>query len=911
MPSRRDMLKLMAASLALAGCDGPQEEARTYVERPEGVVPGRPQHYATAWVLDGIAQPVVATCREGRPVKLEGNPDHPASGGVTDAFTQAAILQLYDPDRSSLLRKGGAVAAWTALEGELARRAEGWRRNRGKGLAILTGAVTSPTLLRQLTALGRMYPLGAWYAFEPVDGANRAAGLRQAFGRRLDAHMLLERARVVVSLDDDLLGPGPRQALYARRWAKARVAGDQQVFAAESVPGLLGCQADYRIAAAPSRQVALLAALAGQAAELSEAEAAWVQAAQGALALGRGHCLVAVGPHLPAAAHAVAAGLNADLEAAVAYTEALAAPRPGLDALAKAIDDGAVDTLVVVDANPVYAAGPGFAARLVKVPLSIHAGMYDDETAALCSWHLPLAHPFETWGDARAADGTATLIQPLVRPLKAGWSPQGLLAALAGRFDLSPRDIVRDSWGRLTEAAWSEALKRGFVDVTAAKPLQLPPPRPARALTPAAGQGVEVVVRPSAMVWDGRLANNAWLHEVGDPLTKIVWDNAASLSPATAARLGVNDGDKVRVGGIVLPVAVMPNHADEVVGLTLGYGRRRAGRVGSGVGVDVTPLVDASFATVERAVGHVELARLQTTQRMHGQPLVAVVAARGAEVAYKPETDESLFPPWHQPGHAWGMVIDQDLCIGCNTCVVACQAENNIPVVGRHDVGMGRAMHWIRVDRYHQGDMTHFQPVPCMHCDHAPCEIGCPVHAAVHSSEGINQQVYNRCIGTRTCAVYCPYEVRRFNFLTYSHEPEELPRLQRNPEVTVRGRGVMEKCTYCIQRIEAARIDAEVANRPLARDSVTPACAQACPTGTIVFGDLADPESRVSAARGSPRNYALLPELNTRPRTTYLARVRRDTPSPLMGEGRGGGDVSEHSPAAPPPAPALPTRGKE
>lgn len=885
MASRRDVLKLMAASMTLAGagCDGPQKDARTYVERPEGIVPGLPNHYATAWLLEGIAQPVIATCREGRPIKLEGNPDHPASNGVTDVFTQAAILQLYDPDRSSLLRKGGMTATWNLLAGELARRAEDWRRTKGRGLVVLSGAVTSPTLLRLLARLGRQYPEMGWYAHEPVGQGNRAVGLQSAFGRPVEARPCLDKARVVVSFDDDLLGPGPSQTLNAWRWRAARLTGrqgqPQQIFAVEAVPGLLGTQADGRMAVAPSRQLALLAALAGQDVSLTGEEAAWLERAWRALEGARGQCLVAVGPHLPAEAHALAALLNHRFGGVAEYSAPLAPPRPGMAELIKAMDAGQVETLLILDANPVYSWGGEFAARLVKLPLSIHSGLYDDETGALAKWHLPLAHPFELWGDARAADGTVTLLQPLVRPLKQGFSPQALLAALAGRFDLDARRMVRETWKSLPDEAWADALRRGFLPDSA--PPSKPPaePRAVAVRVAPAGPGVEAVVRPSAMVWDGRLANNAWLQEVGDPLTKIAWGNAALLSPNTAAALGLKDGDRVRLtaGGtdLVLPVAVLEHQADGVVGLQRGYGRRRAGRVGDGVGVDVLPLMRAGRVVLEAAGSRGELARVQTTQRMHAQPLVALVSAADAPVSHKREPEESLFEAWPKQGHAWGMVIDQDLCIGCNACVVACQAENNVPVVGRDDVAMGRAMHWIRIDRYEDGGLTHFQPVPCMQCDNAPCEIACPVHASVHSSEGINQQVYNRCIGTRTCASYCPYEVRRFNFFTYSHSKAELPRLQRNPEVTVRGRGVMEKCTYCIQRIEATRIEAEIRNQPMPRDAVTPACAQACPTQVIVFGDLNDAHSRVRDARASPRNYALLPELNTHPRTTYLARVRR------------------------------------
>ena len=901
--SRRDLLRLSAASLAamgLAGCQ-PSGEALPYVEMPEGTVPGRPGHYATAWRLGGWAQPVIATTQVGRPTKLEGNPDHPACRGASDLFTQAAILGLYDPDRSQVLRHGAADASWDDLMAELVRRMPDWRAD--GGLAVVTGSVTSPTLAAQMAELGRRYPRTSWHLCEPLAETQRAAGLKLAFGRRLDQHYRLDRATAIVSLDEDLLGFGPTQTLHSLHWGEGRRAGraggrPPVVLVAESVPGLLGARADRRLAGPAGRMGALLAGLAarlgqGEApAGLSPDEAAFCDAAATLLRQHGATGLVTVGAHLAPELHAVACRLNYALGAAgrtVLYSPPLTVPAPlpetGLAALARSVAAGRVEALLVLDANPVYAAPADldFAALLAKVPFTLHAGTALDETAHACRWHVPLLHPFEDWSDARAVDGTLTVIQPLIRPITGGRSIHTLLAALMGRFDAHPRDIVRAAHGDLDDGRWMEVLRRGLVANSAPAPVDPGPPAEIRLPPPMPPGAVEAVIRPDPRVWDGRLANISWLQEVGDPLSKLTWGNAATLSPSLARRVGVAEGEvlAVEAGGrrIEAPVVILPDQAPQTVGLTLGYGRRHAGAVGDDLGYDANRLRTAAEPWVIGGLRltptgrKVELARLQLTKTMEDHNPVRLVQAFGQSAAAEPASHKALWGDWPVGRHAWAMSIDLDLCTGCNACVVACQAENNVPVVGRSEVARGRAMHWVRLDRYYHDDTTLFQPVPCQHCEEAPCEVGCPVYAAVHSSEGINQQVYNRCIGTRTCESFCPYKVRRFNFFTYAAVRKPLD-AQYNPEVTVRGRGVMEKCTYCIQRIEAARIRAGVENREMRGDEVVPACAQACPTRVITFGDLTEAEGAVAGLRRDPRSYALLGQLNTRPHTTYQARIR-------------------------------------
>jgi Fe-S-cluster-containing dehydrogenase component len=751
-----------------------------------------------------------------------------------------------------------------------------------------------------------------------VGFGQRLGGTGLAFGRPLDVHYRLDRSAVIVSFEADPLGPGPSQVRYAGQWAARRRAfqadgGTVRLLVAESTPSLTGAMAGSRLPVAAARLPALLAALAGRlgtdgpevdGAALDEREQGWAETAAAALTAHKGRGLLAVGAHLPEDMQASAHRINHALGNAgqtVVYSEpadpAAASEDDGLKALAEAMAEGDVETLLILGSNPAYTAPTDldFVALLDRVPLRIHAGLYYDETAAHCHWHIPLAHPLESWSDGRAVDGTATILQPTVKPLFGGRSVHELLATLNGRLSATAYELVRETWApTLDEDGWRQALSDGFVADTGATP-ETPAPQESwqrRAAPAAAGSGLEVVFRPDPCVWDGRLANLAWLQELPKPLTKLTWDNVIAISAATAEALHLADGDEAEltVAGRSLrgPVWILPGQAAPTVTVFLGYGRKRAGRVGSDVGYDAYAVRTSdspwhvSAVELRKTGRRLVLATTQGHATMAGEEFVRVVASPQTEAAPAEEPDlPSFYPEWDYPAYAWAMAIDLDLCIGCNACVIACQAENNIPVVGKEQVEAGREMHWIRVDRYYEGDperpeRTLFQPVPCMHCEKAPCEVGCPVNATVHGPEGLNQMIYNRCVGTRTCASYCPYKVRRFNFFEYGATDVPSLMAQRNPNVTVRARGVMEKCTYCVQRISAARIEAKKEGRAIRDGEVVTACQAACPTQAIVFGNAADPDAAVSRRKRSPREYTLLRELNTRPRTTYLARIGAD-----------------------------------
>jgi molybdopterin-containing oxidoreductase family iron-sulfur binding subunit len=909
--NRRELLRVMGASLALAGVAGcssrRSDEAIPYVNRPEDAVEGRSGSYATAVTFAGYAQPVVATTHAGRPTKLEGNPDHPASRGATSLHNQAAILDLYDPDRSQAPLLKGETASWSDFDTMMAKLRRQWATNGGAGLALLIGPTSSPTLIRQLGELAKALPNARIHGFDPLEDFRRNA-TSSLFGRPLDIVPDLSRARVVVSLDDDLLGPGPAQVANVRAWAARRgekvpAAERVRLLMAETTPTQTGAAALRRLAIVPSRLPLIAAAVAfhlgaGPAPEggLSPQEAAWATEAARALAGARGASLVSAGAHAPQTMQALAFRLNealGNVGQTIHYAEPIlfAAPAGSLADLARAIAARQVGTLVTLDTNPIYAAPADldFAALYGRVPLTIHAGTHADETAAASHWHLPLPHSLEDWSDARAVDGNATIIQPLVEPLYDSRSVHSLVSGLTGDTVQPPRDIVRATWTTLDDAVWHETLRSGIVPNSAAAPVTAAPAASAPlAYNPVDG-GVEILFRPDPTIWDGRYANNAWLQELGKPLFKTTWENVIAISPAFAERLGAGNGDTLRITSagrsVEGPAWILPGQPEKAVTLFLGYGRRNAGRVGNGIGYDAYSIRTAAApwsapGTVERLPGRTDIAVTQQYQSIdaEGADLVRTVAAAGV-VAEKPEeTDRaSFYPAWQQEEPAWAMAIDLDLCTGCNACAIACQAENNVPVVGKDQVRRGRHMHWLRVDLYHAGGLDHpdtmFQPVPCMHCEQAPCEMGCPVHATVHSPDGLNEMVYNRCIGTRTCSSYCPYKVRRFNWFDYTSKAPAAIQAQRNPDVTVRGRGVMEKCTYCVQRIRGAEVDADKEDRPIREGEVVTACQQACPSNAIVFGNMKDPDSAVAKLRRSPRNYALLGELDTRPRTTYLARL--------------------------------------
>jgi molybdopterin-containing oxidoreductase family iron-sulfur binding subunit len=935
---RREFLKLMSASLALAGLTGcsrePQEAILPYAYAPQGQVAGEPRFYASANVVGGYALGVLVEANMGRPTKIEGNPLHPASLGSTDVFAQAAVLDLWDPDRAQAVTHRGVPSTWDAFAADLQARLRALAPREGDGLRILTRTITSPTLARQMQALLARYPKAQWHAYEPVNRDNVDAGSRLAFDAALDPLHHFDRAAVVLSLDADFLGSGPARVRDARDFVgghatHGRTQASNRLYAVTSTPSLTSAYADHRVAVPASAVEAVARALARlvgvdvDAPQRAVVPQGWLAACAKDLTAHRGASLVVAGTQQPPVVHAIAHAMNATLGnagKAVAYIDRVAASPPdemqSLAALARDMSAANVDTLLVIGGNPVYESPRdiAFADALRHVPASIHLGLYDDETAARCTWHLPAAHWLESWSDARAFDGSVTILQPTIAPLYDGRSAHEVLSMLVDGVARRGYDVVRETWQSTLaagdfEAAWNKALADGLVADSAyaernavMRTSALAPSGLPGVASPDAGN-VEVMFVSDPAVYDGRYANNPWLQELPRPLTKITWDNAALVAPALAARLGLANDDVVALrqgdARIEAPVWVLPGHPDNAVTIALGYGRTRAGRVGDGHGVDAYRLRTSQSAwflpgvTLERTAHRQKLATTQHHHAMEGRDLVrvATLAAFQRDASAvgggKPERAEStLYDPFVYDGYRWAMSVDLGACIGCNACTIACQAENNIPTVGKGEVFRGREMHWIRVDRYYDGRLdaphTYFQPVPCMQCERAPCELVCPVEASVHDHQGINVQVYNRCVGTRFCSNNCPYKVRRFNFLQYSDWTTESLKGQRNPEVTVRMRGIMEKCNYCLQRIENGRITADKENRRVRDGEVVTACQAVCPTRAITFGDLGDPESAVNKRKASPLDYALLRELNTKPRTTYLAKLRN--PNPDLGE---------------------------
>lgn len=929
--SRRRFLQVMGASIALAGlsaCVRPARKIIPYVRQPEALVPGKPLFFATAMPLGGYGTGLLVESHTGRPTKLEGNPDHPASLGAASAIAQAAILGLYDPDRSQGVTHQGAPSSWDRFAQAMAQELASKDTSKGEGIRLLTETVTSPATAAAIDAFLRRYPAARWHQYEPLASHGSIEGAKLAYGEPLDTHYRLDRAKVIVSFEADFLGTGPAALRHARDFAAGRrvsrtSGGMSRLYSLEASPTLTGAMADHRVALRPSELPAAIRAIArglgvpvpSTADEpASPLTAAWIQALVTDLKAHRAASAVLAGPHLPPSIHALVQAMNealGNIGTTVVHTEPVAArPEDPVQALRGLVSDmraGAVDVLVMLGGNPAYAAPAdlGFAGALGKVRHSVHLSLYQDETSALCEWHLPEAHFLEAWGDVRAYDGAVSIVQPAIAPLYGGRSAFEVLGLLNGNSDAEGYDLLRAFWQRRKpglgfEAFWRAALQAGVIPASAAA-LKRPT---RRAVVPefeghkTPPSGLEVVFRADPTVHDGRFANNGWLQELPKPLTQLTWDNAALVAPATATRLGLDSGDVVelthRGRTLRAPIWVMPGHAEETVTLPLGYGRTRAGRVGTGAGFDAYALrtseamwSDGGLA-LRKTGERYPLASTQQHHAMAGRDLVreATLADYRANpgFAHDPVVPlPTLYEPPAAKGHQWGMAIDLNACIGCKACMTACQAENNIPVVGKEQVLRHRAMHWIRVDRYYHGSPANpealFQPVPCMHCEQAPCEPVCPTAATVHSAEGLNDMVYSRCIGTRYCSNNCPYKVRRFNFLQYADDRTPSLKAMRNPDVTVRSRGVMEKCTYCVQRINAARIDAEVEGRPLRDGEVVTACQATCPSRAIVFGDLSDPDSEVSRRKAEPLDYALLGELNTRPRTTYLAKLRNPNPA--------------------------------
>jgi molybdopterin-containing oxidoreductase family iron-sulfur binding subunit len=963
---RRDFLKLMSASLALAGVGActkqPPESIVPYVRQPEEIIPGRPLFFASAIPISGVAQPILAESHMGRPTKIEGNPEHPASLGATDVLTQASVLELYDPDRAQTLTNRGEVRPWGAFLTAVQNALNAQRVRQGAGLRFLTPPITSPALGELMSNILRELPQARWHVFDAVTrpGASATANAYPVFH--------FDGADVIVSLEGDFLGSGPGCVRYARDFANRRRIGPERtemsrLYVIESTPTLTGSKADHRLPLASSaiegfaRQLAAAVGAGSPGAAARDDEARWVAAIAKDLQAHRGRSLVVAGDYQPAAVHAIARAMNdalGNVGTTVTYSAALevASPAGTIAELAQAMDENRVELLVISGGNPAFTAPADlkFAERLAKVPLVAYHGLYPDETANLSHWHLPDVHALESWGDARAYDGTVTLTQPLIAPLYDGRSLYEILSVFTQQVGRRTADIVKDYWSRAhgagiggwtlrdaqgepfknTETFWRRSVHDGFIHGTAlpASSSQLPAssaqpaassPSAERRTPSADGGGLEIIFRPDPRILDGRFANNGWLQELPKPLTKVTWDPTAWVSPRFAEAQGLSNGDLVdlRYRGATarLPVFIVPGHPAESVTVFFGYGRRVAGRVGNAVGdaerFNTFPLrtSDAPWfgrgLEVSKVGENYPIVTVQEHQSMEERHPVRVATLEAYkekpsvihDLGHTPPRTLTLYPEHEYKGYKWGMAIDLTSCTGCGACTVACVAENNIPVVGKSQVGRNREMHWIRVDTYYTGDLDNpqavHQPVPCMQCENAPCEVVCPVAATAHSSEGLNDMVYNRCVGTRYCSNNCPYKVRRFNFLLYADWNTQSFYPQRNPDVTVRSRGVMEKCTYCVQRINQARVDAKREDRSIRDGEIVTACEAVCPADAIVFGDMNDPNSRVSKLKAQERNYGLLEDLNTRPRTTYLAALRNPN-SELEPAGDGAGRTTGH-----------------
>ena len=929
---RRKFLKLMGASLAfggLAACTRqPAEKLVPYVRSPEEVIPGVPQYFASGLTLDGIASGVLVESHTGRPTKIEGNPDHPASLGATDSFAQASVLSLYDPDRSQVVRKTGRISTWSGFLDSITKELERSRLSKGKGLRLLTETVTSPTLAHQIKTVLEQFPGAKWHSFDPVGRDTVRAGGRLAFGETVETRYQIDRARVILSLDADFLSCGPAGLRYAREFSAGRRIRTgrtemNRLYVVESTPTNTGGMADHRLSLKAGRIEGFARAVASKlgidaGGEETGSHDAWIVALVRDLQRNRGQSVVLAGEWQSPEVHALAHAMNhrlGNVGSTVIYTQPVdtgpADQMESLQELVSDIDSGGVELLLILGGNPVYNAPADlrFAEHLSKVKTRVHLSLYEDETSRRCHWHIPEAHPLEMWGDARAFDGTVTILQPLIQPLYSGKSSIDILSVIQGKPGRSGYDILREYWKSRElsddfEKFWRRSLHDGVVPKTALSSRSVKLKGDLRSWNrPEQGEGLEIIFRPDPTVWDGRFANNGWLQELPKPVTRLTWDNAAMISPQTAEKLRLANEDLVELQymgrSVEAPIWILPGHPPDSVTVHLGHGRTHAGHVGNGVGFDAYRLRTSGaswfgYGLRIRKTGKTHrLATSQDHHSMEGRNLVRVGTIGEylenpdliREMAHEdPSPDLTLYNPeeFRSEGYAWGMAIDLNACTGCGACTVACQSENNIPVVGKQEVLNGREMHWIRIDRYYKGDLDdpelYNQPVPCMHCENAPCELVCPVNATVHGQEGLNEMIYNRCVGTRYCANNCPYKVRRFNFLQYADEDTPSLKLRRNPDVTVRARGVMEKCTYCVQRINTSRIEAKKQDRKIRDGEVVTACQGVCPTEAIVFGDINDPESQVSRRKAEKLNYGMLTDLNTRPRTTYLAKLRNPNP---------------------------------
>jgi len=937
--TRRKFLQLMGSMIAMAGLAGctrqPTEKIVPYVKAPEELIPGKPLYYATAISLGGFARGLLVESHMGRPTKIEGNPEHPDSLGAADIISQASVLSLYDPDRSQAITRAGVISTWDSFVSAMNGRLKAQKEKQGAGLRIVTPTVISPTLGYQLANILKKFPLAKWHQYSPINRDNEREGALQAFGEDVTPQYRIEKADVILSLDSDFLNVGAGSIRYARDFASRRKVRDgknakdtmNRLYAVESMPTTTGSMADHRLPMRAGDLETFAFAMAQKLGvslnkkklKLSKEASQWVEAVHKDLLAHRGKSLVIAGKEQSPVVHALAFLMNQALGnhgSTVSYTEPVEVkPENQIASLRDLVQDlerGAVDDLILLETNLVYKAPVDlhFSEALKKAKFRVHLGLYQDETARLCEWHIPQAHYLESWSDARAFDGTASTVQPLIHPLYNGKTAHEMISVLEDRPRMSSHDIVRQYWKSAnpsldSEKAWEKALHDGVIrgsefktkSVALRSDLNLSVESPSRGV-----KEIEVNFRPDPTIGDGDFANNGWLQELPKPLTLLTWDNAALLSPSTAEHFGVSNDDVIELTylgrQINAPVWILPGHAPDSITLNLGYGRKRAGKVGSDIGFNAYELRDSiapDFArgiTIQKTNRKYHLVTTQDHHSMEDRHLVRTTDLDNyshhpefaQHMVHDPKPNETLYKPnEHLKGeYQWGMTIDLNSCIGCGACTVACQSENNIPIVGKEEVANGREMSWIRVDRYYKGDLdnpeTYHQPVPCMHCENAPCEPVCPVGATVHSDEGLNEMTYNRCVGTRYCSNNCSYKVRRFNFYQYADQKTPTLQMKNNPDVTVRTRGIMEKCTYCVQRINTARIDSKKEDRSIRDGEIVTACQQTCPTQAIVFGDIKDPQSEVSKEKADSLNYGILTDLGTRPRTTYLARIKNPNP---------------------------------
>jgi MoCo/4Fe-4S cofactor protein with predicted Tat translocation signal len=957
--SRRGFLKLMGASMALAGLAGctkqPDEVIYPYVKAPEDLVLGNPMYFATAHPFPTGAVPLLVKSSEFRPIKVDGNPEHAYNRGGSDVNSQGTLLGMYDPDRSQhVLYRGENREFGEFIE---AFRDKVAASKDGTGIYFLSAMITSPTLARQWKAVQAAYPKARLVQYEPaIAGTWAEKGINLQFD--------LSAAEVIVSLDADFISgaayPGFHKLVkdYANR-RKQPENGMNRLYAVESSTTTTGMKAEHRLVLRASEIPVFSAELAKAVGVTGVNPPAWSWTAEQQAFLASlvkdlkanpGKSAVLPGLYQDQSVYELALAINAALGnvgKAVFVSQDTVNPLPSsqladLKSLAADLNAGKVDWLIMLDSNPIYTAPADldFASAMGKAQMLVHLGSHVDETGQIAHWHINSAHYLESWSDCRAYDGTVSIVQPMIAPLYNGHSAHDVLQPLLNEPMLSAYAAVRETWLPVIqknetvpgdqEMAWRKVLHDGWIEGTAfdkTKGAKVDAAFHGKVPAPAPKDSLEIIFRPDPHVYDGRFSNVGWLQEIPKPITSLSWDNGALMPGALITKLGVGEEDIVEMsvgdGRVKAPVVSMPGHPQNSVTVFLGYGREFAGRVGSGQGFNAYLLRNTwapfyASGSIRHVPGRWGLAITKSHYQDHRASMFGrqgdgdnslegdeALGDRGI-VRYAsleefkanpnfaheginhdtPSLDTSLFPNWDyskaSTDYAWAMSIDMNSCVGCNACVASCYAENNIAVVGKQEARIGRTMQWIRIDTYYEGDLAapraHLQPMLCQQCENAPCEQVCPVGATVHTPEGLNMMVYNRCVGTRYCSNNCPYKVRRFNFLLFSDYDTPSLKLMRNPDVTVRSRGVMEKCSYCVQRIQEAKITADKENRLVRDGEIITACQQACPADAIVFGNLNDKNSRVSKLRAMQRSYQVIADINTRPRTTYVAEVLNTNP---------------------------------